>query len=40
MTPIHHAFGMRGWREVKIDFFFSFIAFVGVVLGLMYIYLA
>lgn len=40
MTPIHHAFEMRGWREVKIDFFFSFIAFVGVVLGLMYIYLA
>ena len=22
MTPIHHAFEMRGWREVKIDGFF------------------
>ena len=21
MTPIHHAFEMRGWREVKIDGF-------------------
>ena len=21
MTPIHHAFEMRGWKEVKIDFF-------------------
>lgn len=39
MTPIHHAFEMRGWREVKIDFFFSLIALIGVVLGLMYIYL-
>ena len=26
MTPIHHAFEMRGWREVKIDGFFALIA--------------
>ena len=40
MTPIHHAFEMRGWKEVKIDFFFSLIAIIGVVLGLMYVYMA
>ena len=40
MTPIHHAFEMRGWKEVKIDFFFSLIASIGVVLGLMYVYMA
>lgn len=40
MTPIHHAFEMRGWKEVKIDFYFSFIALAGVILGLLYIYLA
>lgn len=39
MTPIHHAFEMRGWREVKIDGFFSLIAFIGAAMGLMYIYL-
>lgn len=39
MTPIHHAFELRGWREVKIDAFFSFIAMIGVVLGGMYLYL-
>ena len=31
MTPIHHAFEMRGWKEVKINFFFSLIAIIGVV---------
>ena len=40
MTPIHHAFELRGWKEVKIDFFFSLIAIIGVVLGLMYVYMA
>ena len=40
MTPIHHAFEMRGWKEVKIDFFFRLIAIIGVVLGLMYVYMA
>ena len=29
MTPIHHAFEMRGWKEGKIDFFFSLIAIIG-----------
>ncbi len=37
MTPIHHAFEMRGWREVKIDGFFALIAAVGVALGILYI---
>ena len=37
MTPIHHAFEMRGWREVKIDGFFALIAAVGVSLGILYI---
>lgn len=39
MTPIHHAFEMRGWREAKIDGFFSLLAAVGVVLGILYVYL-
>lgn len=39
MTPIHHAFEMRGWREARIDAFFSFIAMMGVLLGILYIYL-
>lgn len=39
MTPIHHAFEMRGWDEVKIGGFFCFIALVGAVMGVMYIYL-
>lgn len=39
MTPIHHAFEMRGWREVKIDAFFALIAAIGVLLGLFYLYL-
>ena len=33
MTPIHHAFEMRGWREVKIDGFFALIAVIGVAMG-------
>ena len=37
MTPIHHAFEMRGWSEVKIDGFFALIAAVGVALGILYI---
>ena len=37
MTPIHHAFEMRGWREVKIDGFFALIAAVGAALGILYI---
>ena len=37
MTPIHHAFEMRGWREVKIDGFFALIAAIGVALGILYI---
>lgn len=40
MTPIHHAFEMRGWREVKIDAFFCLIALMGVAMGVVYIYLA
>ena len=39
MTPIHHAFEMRGWREVKIDAFFSLIALIGAAMGVLYIYL-
>lgn len=39
MTPIHHAFEMRGWREVKIDAFFSLLALAGVAMGLMYVYI-
>lgn len=39
MTPIHHAFEMRGWKEVKIDAFFSLIAAMGAAMGLLYIYL-
>ena len=37
MTPIHHAFEMRGWREVKIDGFFALRAAVGVAMGILYI---
>lgn len=37
MTPIHHAFEMRGWREVKIDGFFALLAAVGVAMGILYI---
>ena len=40
MTPIHHAFEMRGWKEVQIDAYFSLIAFIGCVLGVMYIYMS
>ena len=39
MTPIHPAFEMRGWNEVKIDAFFAFIALIGAVMGVLYIYL-
>ena len=39
MTPIHHAFEMRGWNEIRIGAFFSLIAFIGAALGIMYIYL-
>ena len=39
MTPIHHAFEMRGWKEPRINAFFSFLALVGVVLGLFYVYM-
>ena len=37
MTPIHHAFELRGWKEVKIDGFFALIGAIGVALGLLYI---
>ena len=40
MTPIHHAFEMRGWREVKIDAFFALIAVIGVAMGIFYICVA
>lgn len=39
MTPIHHAFEMRGWSEVKIDGVFSFIAFAAVMLGVLFAYI-
>ncbi len=39
MTPIHHAFEMRGWREAKIDLFFSLLALIGAALGVMYVYM-
>ena len=39
MTPIHHAFELRGWREVKIDAFFSLLAGIGGGMGLMYLFL-
>lgn len=38
MTPIHHAFEMRGWSEVKIDCVFSFIAFSAAALGVLFAY--
>jgi phospho-N-acetylmuramoyl-pentapeptide-transferase len=28
MTPIHHSFEMRGWKEVKINIVFFLIAAV------------
>ena len=37
MTPIHHAFELRGWKEVKIDAFFALIAAIGAALGILYI---
>ena len=40
MTPIHHAFEMRGWKEVKIDAFFALIAAIGVAMGMLYICVA
>ena len=40
MTPIHHAFEMRGWKEVKIDGFFALIAAIGVAMGIFYICIA
>lgn len=39
MTPIHHAFELRGWREAKIDLFFSLLALTGAALGVLYIYM-
>ena len=39
-SPIHHAFEMRGWREVKIDAFFALIAIIGVAMGIFYICVA
>ena len=38
MTPIHHAFEMRGWSEVKIDGVFSLIETAAVLLGLLFAY--
>lgn len=40
MTPIHHAFEMRGWREARIDAFFSLIAMIGAALGVLYVYIS
>ena len=40
MTPIHHAFELRGWKEVKIDGFFALIAAIGVAMGIFYICIA
>ena len=39
MTPIHHAFEMRGWSEVKIDGGFSIIEIAAVALGLLFAYI-
>ncbi|NCC07385.1 MAG: phospho-N-acetylmuramoyl-pentapeptide-transferase [Clostridia bacterium] len=38
MSPIHHHFEMSGWSEVKIDGVFSFIAFMFVVVGCLFVY--
>ncbi len=38
MSPIHHHFEMCGWSEIKIVATFSFVAFVFVVLGCLYVY--
>ena len=38
MSPIHHHFEMCGWSEIKIVATFSFVAFVFVVLGCIYVY--
>ena len=40
MTPFPPAFGMRGWREVKIGGFFARIAVIGVAMGIFYICVA
>lgn len=40
MSPIHHHFEMCGWSEVKIDTIFSLVAFIFVVVGILYVYLA
>ena len=40
MTPIHHAFELRGWKEVKIDGFVALIAAIGVAMGIFYICIA
>lgn len=34
MTPIHHSFEMRGWKEIKIDLVFTFIAVIAAALGI------
>ncbi len=39
MTPIHHAFELRGWSEIRIDGFFSLLAISGAALGVLYVYL-
>lgn len=39
MTPIHHAFEMRGWSEVKIDAGFSLLEAAAVLLGLLFAYI-
>ena len=38
MTPIHHSFELDGWSEVKIDYVFSAVALVFVLLGIVFVY--
>ena len=38
--PVHHAFELRGWKEVKIDGFFALIAAIGVAMGIFYVCIA
>ncbi|MCL1831866.1 MAG: phospho-N-acetylmuramoyl-pentapeptide-transferase [Oscillospiraceae bacterium] len=38
MTPIHHSFEMKGWKENKIVFVFSFLAAIAGLTGVLLVY--
>jgi len=35
MSPIHHHFELKGWKETKITFRFSLLALTAAVVGLL-----